>query len=142
MLPNPFAFRNLFQLSMSYGGVVFLLLCLGPVRELLAEPVTLERLRETAGAVGALVPVGMAVAAVVAGMVRKLLFSCGGVNARSLGGIFLLGSLWHLPLTLLVAHAAAGREAGAWRLPLYFTAAGAVASVVLVLVLRKALPQG
>lgn len=142
MLPNPFAFRNLFQLSMSYGGVGFLLLCLGPLRDLLAEPVTLERLRETAGAVGALVPVGMAVAAVVAGMVRKLLFVCGGVNARSLGGIFLLGTFWHLPLTLLVAHAAAGHESGAWMLPLYFTAAGAVASVVLVLVLRKALPRG
>lgn len=91
---------------------------------------------------GALVPVGMAVAAVVAGMVRKLLFVCGGVNARSLGGIFLLGTFWHLPLTLLVAHAAAGHESGAWMLPLYFTAAGAVASVVLVLVLRKALPRG
>ena len=42
---DPFSFRRLFNLSMSYGGVVFLILCLGPLKPLLEEPVTPELLR-------------------------------------------------------------------------------------------------
>lgn len=133
MMPpeDPFAFRNLFNRSLSYGAVVLAALCYEPLKELFAEPVTAERLRETAGAVGALVPVAMAVAAVVAGMVRKVLFRHAGVNHRSLGIIFLLGTFWHLPLTLLVAYSAAPHEPAAWQLPLWFTALGAVASLAL-----------
>lgn len=137
MIPpeDPFSFRSLFNRSLSYGAVVFAALCYAPLKELLAEPLTPERLRETAGALGALLPVVMAVAAVVAGMVRKVFFTCGGVNRRSLGIIFLLGTFWHLPLTLLVAHSAAPHEPEAWQLPLWFTALGLVASLVLTVVL-------
>jgi hypothetical protein len=99
--------------------------------------VTAERLRETAGSIGGLVPVAMAVSAVVAGMVRKLLFLHGGVNRRSLVYIFLLGTFWHLPLTLLVAHSATAHEPDAWQLPLYFTAVGAVASLTLLCSIRR-----
>ena len=139
MIPpeDPFSFRALFNRSLSYGAVVFAALCYAPLKELLAEPLTPERLRETAGALGALLPVVMAVAAVVAGMVRKVFFTCGGVNRRSLGIIFLLGTFWHLPLTLLVAHSAARHEPVAWQLPLWFTALGLVASLVLTVVLWR-----
>ena len=134
---DPFSFRHIFNRSMAYGAVVFLLLCYTPVRDLLSEAVTAERLRETAGSIGGLVPVAMAVSAVVAGMVRKVFFSCGGVNRRSLGIIFLLGTFWHLPLTLLVAYSAAPHEPAAWQLPLWFTALGLVASLVLLCALRR-----
>ena len=107
------------------------------LEQLLSEPVTLERVRETAGAIGALIPAGMAVAAVVAGMVRKVLFTYGGVSRRSLWVVFLVGTFWHLPLTLLLAHAAAPHEPEAWQLPLWFTGIGAVASLVLLLALRR-----
>ena len=139
MIPqeDPFSFRALFNRSLSYGLVVFAALCCEPLKELFAEPVTAERVRETAGAVGALLPVVMAVAAVVAGMVRKVFFTCGGVNRRSLGIIFLLGTFWHLPLTLLVAHSAARHEPAAWQLPLWFTALGLVASLALTVVLWR-----
>lgn len=134
MMPpeDPFAFRNLFNRSLAYGAVVFAALCYEPLKELFAEPVTAERVRATAGALGALLPVAMAVAAVVAGMVRKVLFHHAGVNRRSLGTIFLLGSFWHLPLTLLVAYSAAPHEPAAWQLPLRFTALGVVASLALI----------
>lgn len=139
MMPpeDPFSFRNIFNRSLAYGAVVFAALCLEPLKEFFAGPATAERVRETAGAVGALLPVVMAVAAVVAGMVRKVFFSCGGVNRRSLGIIFLLGTFWHLPLTLLVAYSAAAHEPGAWQLPLWFTALGAVASLALLGALRR-----
>ncbi len=133
---DPYAYRRLFQLSMSYGGVVFLLLCQGPLESLLAEPVSLERLRETAGSIGALVPVGMGVSAIVAGVVRKLLFRFGGFNRRSLLAIFLAGSFWQLPLSLGLAAAAAGHEADAWKLPLWFTAGALLASAALVATLQ------
>lgn len=136
MMPpeDPFAFRNLFNRSLAYAAVVFAALYYEPLKELFAEPVTAERVRETAGA---LLPVAMAVAAVVAGMVRKVLFHYAGVNRRSLGTIFLLGSFWHLPLTLLVAYSAAPHEPAAWQLPLWFTALGAVASLALLAALRR-----
>lgn len=137
---DPFAFRRIFNFCLSYGGVVFLFLCYDPVQQLFREQVTPERVRETAGAIGALLPVVMAVAAAVAGMVRKTFFHCGGVNRCSLGIIFLLGTFWHLPLTLLLAHAAAPHEPQAWYLPLGFTGIGALASLVLVFVLLR-LPQ-
>ncbi len=139
MIPpeDPFSFRSLFNRSLSYGAVVFAALCYAPLKELLAEPLTPERLRETAGALGALLPVVMAVAAVVAGMVRKVFFTCGGVNRRSLGIIFLLGTFWHLPLTLLVAYAAAPHEPAAWQLPIRFTFLGIAASLALVCTLRR-----
>ena len=89
---DPFSFRRLFNLSMSYGGVVFLILCLGPLKPLLEAPITPELLREAAGGIGALLPVGMGISAVVAGVVRKLLFRYGGVNKASLWAIFLVGS--------------------------------------------------
>lgn len=141
MHPDPYAYRRLFQLSMSYGGVVFLLLCLGPLGNLLAEPASLERLRETAGSIGALVPVGMGVSAIVAGVVRKLLFRFGGVNKDSLWAVFLVGSFWQLPLSLCIASAAAEHEPGVWMLPLYFTAGAMLAAAVLVVVLYKTAPQ-
>ena len=134
---DPFAYRRIFELSMSYGAVVFALLCYEPLKQLAGEAITAERVRETAAAIGALLPVVMAVAAVVAGMVRKVLFHFGGVNRRSLGCVFLLGTFWHLPLTLLVAHSAAPHEPGAWMLPLWFTAMGALASVALLCALRR-----
>lgn len=134
---DPFSFRSLFNRSLSYGAVVFAALCCEPLRELFSGPVTAGRVRETAAALGALLPVVMAVAAVVAGMVRKVFFSCGGVNKRSLGIIFLLGTFWHLPLTLLVAYAAAPHEPAAWQLPLLFTALGLAASLTLVCTLRR-----
>ncbi len=139
MIPpeDPFSFRSLFNRSLSYGAVVFAALCYAPLKELLAEPLTPERLRETAAALGALLPVVMAVAAVVAGMVRKVFFTCGGVNRRSLGIIFLLGTFWHLPLTLLVAYAAAPHEPAAWQLPIRFTFLGIAASLALVCALRR-----
>ena len=108
-----------------------------PLVQLLSAPVTLERVRETAGAIGALIPAGMAVAAVVAGMVRKVLFSYGGVSRRSLWVVFLVGTFWHLPLTLLLAHAAAAHEADAWMLPLWFSGIGCAASLVLLVALRR-----
>lgn len=138
---DPFSFRRLFQLSMSYGGVVLALLCYEPLQELFREPVTAERVRETASSIGALLPVGMAVAAVVAGMVRKVLFRFGGVNRRSLWAIYLLGTFWHLPLTVLVAHAAAPHEPTAWQLPLWFTGMGAVASLVLICAVWRLIPR-
>lgn len=140
MHTDPFAYRRIFNFCLSYGGVVLLLLCFEPLQKIFSEPVTAERVRETAGSIGALLPVGMAVAAVVAGMVRKLLFRYGGVNRQSLGAVFLLGSFWHLPLTLLVAYSAAPHEPRAWLLPLWFSAVGMLASVVLVLVLRRLIP--
>ena len=97
-MQDPFAYRRLFNLSMSYGGVVFAFLCYEPLSQLAGEAITPERIRETAGAIGALLPVGMAVAAAVAALVRSILFRCGGINRRSLGIITLLGTLWHLPL--------------------------------------------
>lgn len=140
-LEDPFSFRRLFQLSLSYGGVVLALLCYEPLQELFSEPVTAERVRETASSIGALLPVGMAVAAVVAGMVRKVLFRFGGVTRRSLWVICLLGTFWHLPLTLLVAHSAAPHEPDAWQLPLWFTGMGAVASLALCCALWFLLPR-
>lgn len=139
MIPpeDPFAFRALFNRSLSYGAVVFAALCYEPLRELFSEQLTAERVRETAGALGALLPVVMAVSAVVAGMVRKVLFTCGGVNRHSLGIIFLLGTFWHLPLTLLVAHSASTHEPEAWQLPLWFTVLGLVASLALLCALRR-----
>ena len=71
---DPFSFRHIFNRSMAYGAVVFLLLCYSPLQELFGAPVTAERLREAAGSMGGLVPVAMAVSAVVAGLVRWLLF--------------------------------------------------------------------
>ena len=134
---DPFAYRRIFNLSLSYGAVVFAFLSYEPLAQLLSAPVTLERVRETAGAIGALIPAGMAVAAVVAGMVRKVLFSYGGVSRRSLWVVFLVGTFWHLPLTLLLAHAAAAHEADAWMLPLWFSGIGCAASLVLLLALRR-----
>lgn len=135
---DPFAFRRMFHLSLSYAAVVLVLLSYGPLEQLFSEPVTPERVREAAGAIGALLPAVMAVAAVVAGMVRKVLFYFGGVSRRSLGAVLAVGTFWHLPLTLLVAHAAAPHEPGAWMLPVWFTALGAVASLVLLLALKRA----
>ncbi len=136
-----FSFRRLFNLSMSYGGVVFLILCLGPLKPLLEEPVTPELLRETAGGIGALVPVGMGLSAVVAGVVRKLLFRYGGISKASLWAVFLVGSFWQLPLSLCIASAAAEHEPGVWMLPLYFTAGAMLAAAALVAVLYKTAPQ-
>ena len=68
---------------------------------------------------------------------RKVLFSYGGVSRRSLWVVFLVGTFLHLPLTLLLAHAAAPHEPEAWQLPLWFTGIGAVASLVLLLALRR-----
>jgi hypothetical protein len=48
-----------------------------------------------------------------------------------------VGTFWHLPLTLLLAHAAAPHEPEAWQLPLWFTGIGAVGSLVLLLALRR-----
>lgn len=138
---DPFAYRRIFNFCLSYGGVVLLFLCYDPLQQLFSEPVTSGRVRETAGAIGALLPVGMAVAAAVAGMVRKALFHYGGVNRRSLGTIFLLGTFWHLPLTLLLAHAAAPHEPHAWYLPLGFTGIGALASLILLLTLSRLSPR-
>ncbi len=135
---DPFAYRRIFNISLSYAAVVLVLLSYEPVAQLFSEAVTPERIRETAGAIGALLPAVMAVAAVVAGMVRKALFHFGGVNRRSLGVVFLLGTFWHLPLTLLVAHSAAPHEPGAWMLPVWFTGLGAVASLALLLALWRA----
>ena len=135
-MEDPFAYRRLFNLSMSYGGVVFAFLCSEPLRQLCSDAVTPERLRETAGAIGALLPVGMAVAAAVAALVRRVLFRCGGVNRRSLGFVFLLGTLWHLPLSLPLAHAAAAHDSGAWQMPVYFTGICLVASLALLLTLH------
>lgn len=139
MMPpeDPFAFRALFNRSLAYGAVVLAALCYEPLRDLFDAPVTSERVRETAGAVGALLPVAMAVSAVVAGMVRKVLFACGGVNRRSLGYIFLLGTFWHLPLTLLVAYSAAPHEPDAWQLPIWFTALGLAASLALLCSIQR-----
>ena len=134
---DPFAYRRIFNLSLSYGVVVLALLSYGPLEQLFGEAVTLERVRETVGSIGALLPACMAVAAVVAGVVRKVLFHFGGVNRRSLGAVFLVGTLWHLPLTLLVAYAAAPHEPGAWMLPVWFTGLGTVASLALLLVLYR-----
>ncbi|MBR5889629.1 MAG: hypothetical protein IKY92_06270 [Akkermansia sp.] len=138
---DPFSFRRLFNLSMSYGGVVFLILCLGPLKPLLEAPITPELLREAAGGIGALLPVGMGISAVVAGVVRKLLFRYGGVNKASLWAIFLVGSFWQLPLSLGIASAAAEHEPGVWMLPLYFTAGAMLAAAILVAVLYKGFPQ-
>ena len=134
-MQDPFAYRRLFDLSMSYGGVVFAFLCYEPLRQLAGETITPDRIRETAGAIGALLPVGMAVAAAVAAMVRSTLFRCGGINRRSLGIISLLGTLWHLPLTLPLAKAAAAHDPGSWHLPLYFTGVALAASLALLLAL-------
>ena len=134
-MQDPFAYRRLFNLSMSYGGVVFAFMCYEPLHQLTGESITPDRLRETAGTIGALLPVGMAVAAVVAALVRSILFRCGGINRRSLSIITLLGVLWHLPLTLPLARAAADHDAGAWQLPLYFTGVALAASLALLLTL-------
>ena len=139
---DPFSYRRLFNLSMSYGGVVFLILCLGPLKPLLEEPVTPELLRTAAGGIGALVPVGMGLSAMAAGVVRKLLFRYGGVNKSSLWAVFLVGSFWQLPLSLSIASAAAGHEPGVWMLPLWFTAGAMLAAAVLVAVLYRNFPQG
>ncbi len=136
-IQDPFAYRRLFNLSMSYGGVVFAFLCYEPLHQLAGESITPERLRETAGAIGALLPVGMAVAAAVAALVRRVLFCSGGINRRSLGIITLLGVFWHLPLTLPLAHAAAAHDADAWQLPLYFTGVALVASLALLITLLR-----
>lgn len=134
-MQDPFAYRRLFNLSMSYGGVVFAFLCYEPLSQLAGEAFTPERIRETAGAIGALLPVGMAVAAAVAAMVLSILFRCGGINRRSLGIITLLGTLWHLPLTLPLARAAAAHDPDSWHLPLYFTGVALAASLALLLAL-------
>ena len=132
---DPFAYRRIFNLSLSYGAVVLAFLSYEPLEQLLSEPVTLERVRETAGAIGALIPAGMAVAAVVAGMVRKVLFTYGGVSRRSLWVVFLVGTFWHLPLTLPLARAAAAHDPDSWHLPLYFTGVALAASLALLLAL-------
>ena len=137
---DPFSFRRLFNLSMSYGGVVFLILCLGPLKPLLEEPVTPELLSAAAGGIGALVPVGMGLSAVVAEVVRKLLFRYGGVNKSSLWAVFLVGSFWQLPLSLSIAYAAAEHEPGVWMLPVWFTAGATLAAAVLVAVLYRSFP--
>lgn len=132
MEQDPFAFRRLFNISMSYGGVVFLLLCASPLRQLTSEAITAESLQAAGAAIGGLVPMGMAISAVVAGMVRKVLFHCGGINRQSLRSVFLLGAFWHLPLTLCLAHAVSRHEPGtAWQLPIYFTATSLVAAAAL-----------
>lgn len=138
---DPFAFRRLFNISMSYGGVVFLLLCISPLRQLTSEAITAESLQAAGAAIGGLLPVGMAISAVVAGMVRKVLFHCGGINRQSLRAVFLLGAFWHLPLTLCLAHAASRHEPGtAWQLLLYFTATSLVAAAALCTTLWKTRP--
>lgn len=140
-MDDPFAYRRLFNLSMSYGGVVFVFLCYEPMRHLFSDAVTPERIREAAGAIGALLPVGMAVSAAVAALVRGALFRCGGLNRKSLGLIFLLGALWHLPLSLPLADAAAAHEPDAWRLPLLFTGTSLVASMALLVTLYLSFPR-
>ena len=140
MQNDPFSYRRIFHFSLSYGAVVLALLSYEPLARLGSEPVTVDRVREAGASIGALLPVGMAVAAVVAGVVRKLLFRFGGVNRNSLWAVFVVGTFWHLPFTILVAYSAARHEAGAWWLPLWFTAVGAVASVALVWMLRYLVP--
>jgi hypothetical protein len=103
------------------------------VSQLFSEPLSLERVRRTLGDIGAFLPAMMAVSALVAGMVRLVLFHFGGVNSRSLGVSFLLGAFWHLPLTLLVvSNAAEYGEADAWSVFFGFVGAGVVASLVLL----------
>lgn len=138
MIPqDPFAYGRIFNFSLSYGAVLLALLSYDPLAQLFSETVTPECVREAAMTIGGMVPACMACAAVVAGMARKVLFECGGVNRRSLSIIFLLGTFWHLPLTLLVAYSAAAKEVGAWMLPVWFTGAGLAASLALVLALRR-----
>lgn len=139
---DPFAYRRLFNLSMSYGAVVFLLLCAGPLQELLREPITAGSLRTAGGSIGGLLPVGMGVSALIAGMVRKVLFRQGGINRRSLGIIFLLGAFWHLPLTLCLASAARAHEPEtAEKILLYFPGISLVAAAALTLTLYLSAPQ-
>lgn len=139
---EPYAYRRLFHLSMSYGAVVFLLLCAGPLQELFREPSTAESLRATGAGIGGLLPVGMGVSALIAGLVRKILFRHGGINRRSLGIIFLVGAFWHLPLTLCLAAAAREHEPEtAAKLLLYFPAISLVAAAALTLTLYLAAPQ-
>lgn len=135
--PDPYAYRRLFNLSMSYGGVLLLLVSLGLLRPLLEEPAQLERWREAAGSVAALLPVGMGFSALAAGVVRKLIFRYGGINRKCLLGVFLVGSFWQLPLSLGLAAAAASHEPRAWELPLVFTGGAMLASAALVAVLHR-----
>ena len=142
IVQDPFTYRRLFNLSMSYGAVVFLLLCAGPIKELLSAPISAESLQAAGSAIGGLVPVGMGIAALMAGLVRKILFHHGGINRRSLSCIFLLGAFWHLPLTLCLYSAAASHEPeSARKLLLYFPAISLVAATALTLTLYLAAPQ-
>jgi hypothetical protein len=139
---DPFAYRRLFNLSMSYGGSVFLLLCAGPLQELFSNPVTAESLRAAGAGIGGLLPVGMGISALIAGMVRKVLFRHSGINRRSLGIIFLLGAFWHLPLTLCLASAARTHEPEtAEKILLYFPGISLVAAASLTLTLYLSAPQ-
>ncbi len=139
---DPFAYRRLFNLSMSYGAVVFLLLCAGPLQELFREPITAESLRAAGAGIGGLLPVGMGIAALMAGLVRKILFRHSGINRRSLSIIFLAGAFWHLPLTLCLASATHKHEPDtAVKLLLYFPAISMAAAAVLTLTLYLSAPQ-
>ncbi len=140
-MTDPFAYRRLFNISMSYGGVIFLLLCLGPLQTLFAETITPERIRDAATSIGGMIPVAMGISAAVAGMVRKVVFRMGGINRQSLCWVFMLGAFWQLPFTLCVAYAAAKHETAAWELPVYFTAACSLAAAVLTLALYLSAPK-
>ena len=45
-MQDPFAYRRLFNLSMSYGGVVFAFLCYEPLSQLAGETITPEQAEE------------------------------------------------------------------------------------------------
>ena len=134
MHEDPFTYRRVFNATLSYGAALLVMVSCVLVAQLFSEPLSLERVRQTLGDIGAFLPAMMAVSALVAGMVRLVLFHFGGVNRRSLGVSFLLGAFWHLPLTLLVTSNAAEYEgeASAWAVFFYMTGAGVVAALVLL----------
>ena len=133
MHEDPFTYRRVFNATLSYGAALLVMVSCVLVSQLFSEPLSLERVRRTLGDIGAFLPAMMAVSALVAGMVRLVLFHFGGVNSRSLGVSFLLGAFWHLPLTLLVvSNAAEYGEADAWSVFFGFVGAGVVASLVLL----------
>lgn len=139
---DPCSFRRVFHISISYGAVIFLLLCAEPVRQLVNDGLSPENLKNAGAAIGGLIPVGMALAALVAGMVRKMLFRYGGINQHSLRMVFLLGAFWHLPLTLCLASAARTHEPEtAEKLLLYFPGISLVAAAALTLTLYLNAPQ-
>lgn len=139
---DSYAYKRLFNLCMSYGGVGVLLLSIHPLQQLFSEPITAEALQSTGTALGGLLSVGMGLTAAAAGLVRKLLFRFGGVNRQSLLSIFLLGAFWHLPLSLLLRGSVPPEESEtATRFVLYLTAAGLLASAVLCGTLYFTAPQ-